>query len=449
MHRDGEERGGAQGLPGSRSGVERPDEASSEGAVDANGAPVAWQRYVALFFLAGVFESMGFGHLGAFTPLYLGQLHVTGHAVALWTGILGSIGWVIGIPMIPLWGVWAETVGRKFVIVRSAYVEAVLFGITAMAPNVWVLAGARLLSGLVVGNTGVMFAIQSDVTPRKNLGQAVALVSAASPVGMAIGPLLGAVIINATGIRSLLWLDSGLSLLSGALLTLFLHDVRVRPAAQGTTGTLIRRAVDTILRTSGVLPLFALSLAGNLGLQVVTPFVPILLGDLHRGPGLTSVIGVVLTVSGVALALSTPLWGRVGDRIGYMTALRAAAGGTAVFMILQALSPSLLPFAASRVVMSLFQGGISALTTTLLAIRVPAERRAAVLNFSLLPMQFTWFLGPIVGAMAAQTGIRMAFWTGAGAALIAAALALFLRMGQEVEGHGHRADPNAVVDSAL
>lgn len=393
----------------------------------APGAP-DWRQYVALFFLAGVFESMGFGHLSAFTPLYLGQLHVTGNAVALWTGILGSLGWVIGIPMIPLWGVWAETVGRKFVIVRSAYVEAVLFGLAAFAPNVWVLAVARLLSGFVVGNTGVMFAIQSDVTPRRSLGQAVALVSAASPVGMAIGPLLGSVIINLSGIRNLLWLDSGLSVLSGVALTLFLRDVRVRPAARDATGVLIRRAVHTILRTPGVLPLFALSFAGNLGLQVVTPFVPILLGDLHRGLGLATVIGIVLTASGAALALGTPVWGRIGDRIGYMTALRVAAIGTAVFMILQALSPALLPFAGSRVAMSLFQGGIGALTTTLLALMVPAERRAAVLNFSLLPMQFTWFLGPIIGAAAAQAGVRTTFWVGASAAVVAGILALAFRV---------------------
>ena len=80
----------------------------------------AWLRLVALFFAAGVFESIGFGHLGAFTPLYLGQLHVAAADIPLWTGILGAIGWVIGIPMIPLWGVWAETYSRKFVVVRSA-----------------------------------------------------------------------------------------------------------------------------------------------------------------------------------------------------------------------------------------------------------------------------------------------------------------------------------------
>lgn len=424
--------GGGDSAP--RPAEDGPSERMAAGDV-ALALGVDWRRYVALFFMAGVFESMGFGHLGAFTPLYLGQLHVTGHAVALWTGILGAIGWVIGIPMIPLWGVWAETVGRKFVIVRSAYVEAVLFGLAAAAPNVWVLAVARLLSGFVVGNTGVMFAIQSDVTPRRSLGQAVALVSAASPVGMAVGPLLGAVIIDATGIRSLLWLDSALSLLSGVALTLFLQDVRVRPAAQGDTASLIRRSVDSMLRTQGVLPLFALSFAANLGLQVVTPFVPILLSDLHRGPGLASLIGVVLTASGVALAVSTPLWGRIGDRIGYVAGLRAAAMGTAVFLTLQALAPSLLPFAASRVVMSLFQGGIGALTTTLLALMVPPERRASVLNFSLLPMQFTWFLGPIVGALAAQAGIRTAFWVGAGAALVAAVLALAIRLGQVAGGH--------------
>lgn len=370
----------------------------------------AWLRLVALFFAAGVFESIGFGHLGAFTPLYLGQLHVAAADIPLWTGILGAIGWVIGIPMIPLWGVWAETYSRKFVVVRSAYVEALLFGLAAVAPNVWVLAVARLLSGLVVGNTGVMFAMQTDVTPRDRLGTAVAMISSAGPVGMAVGPLLGAFVIAASGVRLLLGLDAALSLAVGVVLTLWLHDRRRQPAAAGPVAVLIRRAVDTIVTTPGVLALFALSFFGTVGVYAVSSFLPILVERLHHGPGVATAIGYVLTGSGVVLALATPLWGRIGDRLGYVAALRVATAALAVTMVAQALAPNVLALGIARAVQAAFQGGVTALATTILALSVPPERRASVLNFSLLPMQLSWFLGPLAGAAVATFNLRATWW---------------------------------------
>lgn len=380
------------------------------GEESEHGGDRTWLRWMVLFFGASVFESMGFGHLAAFTPLYLGQLHVSAAQIPLWTGILGAIGWVIGIPMIPLWGVWAETYSRKFVIVRSAYVEALLFGLAAIAPNVWALAGARLLSGFIVGNTGVMFAMQTDVTPRQRLGSAVALVSAASPVGMAIGPLFGAFIIGLSSVRALLLVDAGFSLLAGVALTLWLHDNRVRPGAAGPTFTLVRRAVATIASTPGVLPLFVLSFAGSFGVTATASFLPILVGRLYHGAHLATAIGVILTASGVVLALATPLWGRLGDRLGYVPALRVATAATAVTMAAQALAPGLLALGVARVVQAAFQGGIGSLTTTLLALRVPAERRASVLNFSLVPMQLSWFLGPLAGAGVASLHLRWTWW---------------------------------------
>jgi DHA1 family multidrug resistance protein-like MFS transporter len=401
----------ADGRAGAR--ATRRDDAGGTGEATASTAPAVdatWLRWMVLFFAAGVFESMGFGHLGAFTPLYLGDLHVPAAQIPLWTGLLGAVGWIVGIPMIPLWGVWAETISRKFVIVRSAYVEALLFGLAAIAPNVWVLMAARLLSGFVVGNTGVMFAMQSDVTPRQRLGVAVALISAASPVGMAVGPLLGAVVIGASSVRALLLLDSALSLLSGVALTLWLHDRRTQPAAHGPTWTLIRRALGTIASTPGVPPLFALSFAGTFGVTATASFLPILVARLYHGPSVATAIGVVLTASGVVLALATPVWGRVGDRLGYVAALRVATAAIAVTMAGQALAPSVFALGAFRVVQAAFQGGVGALTTTLLALRVPPERRASVLNFSLLPMQLSWFLGPLAGAAVASFDLRATWW---------------------------------------
>ena len=81
---------------------------------------------------------------------------------------------------------------RKLIIVRSAYVEGVIFGLAALSPNVWVLAVARLLGGFVLGNTGVMLALLADVAPRKRLGLAVGLASSGFPSASRLAPISAA-----------------------------------------------------------------------------------------------------------------------------------------------------------------------------------------------------------------------------------------------------------------
>src|SRR6185437_13047468 len=93
-----------------------------------------WRVLLFIFTLAGVVESQAFGHLNAFRPLFLQELGVAMGKIAFWTGILASLGFVIGLPLLPFWGVWADRHSRKLIIVRSAYVEGVLFSLAAFSP---------------------------------------------------------------------------------------------------------------------------------------------------------------------------------------------------------------------------------------------------------------------------------------------------------------------------
>ena len=67
-----------------------------------------WRVLLVLFTTAGVVEVQAFGHLTAFTPLFLQQLHVPQEQVPTWTGVLGTLGFVIGLPLLPFWGVCSD-----------------------------------------------------------------------------------------------------------------------------------------------------------------------------------------------------------------------------------------------------------------------------------------------------------------------------------------------------
>src|SRR5438132_3000369 len=99
-----------------------------------------WRTTILLFAATGLVESLAFGHLGAFTPLYLRQLRVPAPEIPRWTGILSSLGFVLGLPLLPFWGVWADRYGRKIIIVRSSIAAALLYALAAASPTVYWLA---------------------------------------------------------------------------------------------------------------------------------------------------------------------------------------------------------------------------------------------------------------------------------------------------------------------
>lgn len=396
-----------------------------------------WRFLLVLFTLAGIVESQAFGHLGAFTPLFLQQLHVPAAQVPGWTGILSALGFVLGLPLLPFWGVWADRYGRKLIIVRSAYVEGVLFALAALSPNVWALAGARLLTGFVFGNTGVMLAMLAESTPRKRLGLAVGIASAGFPLGAAIGPYLGGLVVQGPGIRALLVIDAALSALIGLLLTLAIRP-ETRALATGSAMRLLRQSAGDIIAAPGISRIFVLYFVAAYGLQIVVPFVPLRLQQLYAGDprSLPTLIGATLTVAGLAMAVATPIWGRLGDLAGRQRVLPLCIGVTALAVFAEWAAPALLPFQAAYVGASLFQCGVGPTVTALLAILAPETRRASILNFSLFPQQLSWFLGPATGAMlATQTGnAKTPFLASAVALAVAFTLAVTLRLREE----GHR-----------
>ena len=64
-----------------------------------------WRILLVLFIIAGIVESQAFGHLSAFTPIYLDTLGVPPEQISTWTGILSALAFLIGLPLLPFWGV--------------------------------------------------------------------------------------------------------------------------------------------------------------------------------------------------------------------------------------------------------------------------------------------------------------------------------------------------------
>jgi MFS family permease len=385
------------------------DRASADPTVD-------WRWLLVAFWLTSMVEGLGVSQFYAFLPEYLRQLGAPDAQRLTLIGLFGALPFLVGLPLVPLWGVWADVYSRKAVVARSAFVEAVVFAGIALAREPWQLAIPVLLVGLQLGNTGVMLAAIRDVTPIGRLGTVIAVFGAASAVGFAVGPLLGGWLIDGVGagIPGVFWVAAALSVSTGLLVALGTAEVRPRVVPSGRVLNLAFGAVRAVLTDRHVLAIFGVYGVSFLANWMSRPFLPVVVERLNGpGPGLASAIGFVLGTASLAGALVAPVGGWLGDRLGFRVVLRFALGAVGLVLLGIPFVPSLAILAALAVVLAAGVAVAGSMVFGLLATEVPSERRSATLNLVYLPLYAAGIVGPaIAGGISATLGTSAPFLLG-------------------------------------
>jgi len=363
------------------------------------GTAAGWAAIAVLFAATTCVESMSWTQLTAYTPLYLRELHVPAAQVPSWIAAMSSLGWILALPLAPFWGVLADRYSRKLVIVRSAAIEALVFAGWALATSPVVALVFRSLNGFILGNTGVMLAVQASTTPKQRLALAIGIVGAGSPAGRALGPILGAALVHVIDVRGMLLVDAALSLLMAVLLTVVMRDSKHERPADLRVLSLLRGALDEILSKPLVWRLFLATAITQVGLWTVLPYVPIYIARLAPGNAVTAV-GVVLSSVGLGQAIASPLWGLAIQRLGHRAVLNATSIGAATALTAVAFSHSLPLFALALVANGVFAAAILTASMAVMAATVSPERRGAVLGQILFPFYLGGVLGPPLGALA-------------------------------------------------
>ena len=395
------------------------------------GGPQDWRILVAIFWITSLVEGLGVSQIFAFVPSYLREMGVAEADRLPFVGLFGSLIFVVGAPFVPLWGVWADKYSRKVVIVRSAVVEAVVFAAVALSREPWQLAGAMLLIGLQLGNTGVMLAGIRDAVPKARLGTVIAVFGASSPIGFAVGPALGGFLIDGLGwsISGMFWVSCGLSIATAAVVWFLSREVRPEIVPAGRVLDLAFGAVRGVLVDRAVRRIFVIYGVAFLANQMSRPYQPVIVeGLVGTGPGLASAIGFVAGTAALAGAVASPLGGVLGDRFGFRPVLVASLLGGGLALLAVTVAPGVEALALAVLAFTAFNGTVGAMVFSLLATTVPAERRSATLNLVYLPLYAAGIVGPAAGAaVAALAGAAGPFWLGAGV-FLAGAIVVVLRV---------------------
>jgi MFS family permease len=366
-----------------------------------------WRTLLVVFWLTSLIEGLGVSQIFALVPSYLREMGVPQDERLAFVGLFTALIFVVGMPLVPLWGVWADKYSRKAVIVRSAVVEAVVFACVALSREPWQLAASMLLIGFQLGNTGVMLAGIRDVTPRARLGTVMGIFGASTAVGMALGPALAGLLIDGFGwsLAGVFWLSATLSVGTALLVTFGSREIRPAVIPQGRVLTLAFGAMRGVLTDPTVRRIFLIFGVSFLANQMSRPYLPIVVEGLAgTGPGLASAIALVMGTAALVGGLIAPLGGWLGDRVGFRTVLVAALAGGGVVLGLMPFVPSVSALAGLAVILAAATATVSAMVFGMLATDVAPDRRSATLNLVYLPLYAAGIAGPALGAVVVGVG---------------------------------------------
>ncbi|HEX7242853.1 MAG TPA: MFS transporter [Longimicrobiaceae bacterium] len=170
----------------------------------------------------------------------------------LMVGVLVSSFAVAQLLSAPLWGRVSDRHGRRPALLIGLGAAAIAYVVFAFADSLWLLLLSRLVQGAGGGTVGVVQAYVADATEPENRAKSLGWLSAATNVGVMIGPALGS--------WSLRFGEAAPGLLAAVLCAVnmafawyFLHESNVVTAEERRTRTTVRprAAVLRVLSAPG------------------------------------------------------------------------------------------------------------------------------------------------------------------------------------------------------
>jgi DHA1 family inner membrane transport protein len=284
--------------------------------------------------------------------------------------------------------------------------------VTALAPDLTTLLGARVLMGCGSAATAMMAGLAVAIAPIERRAQALSIVF----VGMSLSYVTGIPLATWVGLgwgwRLPVWAAVVLTLLAAGALW------KALPAArQGVTGPSLRGAA-ALLRQRAVLAVFSLTLVYFIAIFSVFSYMgPVLKSLKPLEPGALS---AVISVFGVAGVVGTLSGGRAADRLGARRSLTLSLSGLSLCLLLLPLTAGHL-WATVAVLMVWGVCGFSMMApqqVRLAQLAGPDTPLALSLNNSMLYLGIA--LGAAVGG-AALTHLEPRYlpWVGAPFAVVA------------------------------
>lgn len=363
------------------------------------------RRNMLVLFCAGLLFWSSLASLLPTLPLYIGE---TGASSALIGIVMGcfAIGLLLSRSTLAL---LADQRGRKLVLIIGMVAVAFAPIGYLFTNSIPALMGIRAFHGLSIAAFSLAYsALVVDLSPPHHRGELIGYMSLVNPLGMALGPAIGGFLHEGFGFGPAFIASAVIGMMGLLCLT----QVYEPPTVIGSTGQPESSAHSennkfwSLLFTPRVrIPATVLLLVG-LSFGALSTFVPLFM----RENNVDLNVGLFYTAAAIASFTIRLMVGRASDRYGRGLFITLSLILYATSMVILWQSRTSLMFLIAAVAEGAGAGMLIPMIAALMADRSYPHERGRM--FSLCMVGFDLgiaFAGPILGAIAVQTGYRAIF----------------------------------------
>jgi multidrug resistance protein len=278
-------------------------------------------------------------------PLYALRLHADPSTI----GFLSASFPVAQLASSPVWGRVSDRYGRRPALLAGLAASAIAYAIFGFAHTLWLLFLSRFVQGLGGGTTGVAQAYVADTMEPHERAKALGWLSAATSLGVVVGPMLGSFAARG-GETAPGLVAAGLCVINVVFAWRWLPESRVIPTHTTTASgrhvppPVPRRVLPAVWEVirhprRPVAYLIWIYAVAMLAYNAIPPIFALYL-SWRFGINETNIGWFFFVFGGVGVLMRAFVVGPVNDRLGEVRTLRVGA-------VLYGLGFALLPFANS------------------------------------------------------------------------------------------------------
>ncbi|MDO4571471.1 MAG: MFS transporter [Planctomycetia bacterium] len=371
---------------------------------------INWKRNLIFIWLSQILSIAGFSSAMPFIPIYIrDRWGISGeHELGVWMSAFYFFGMFSFCLSTPIWGVLADRFGRKLMLLRACYVDAILFPCFLLAPNPTCLIVVRFISSAFTGTVSAAQTLIVTTTPQEHHGFALGTLSTAIWSGNLIGFAIGGLVVHYFGFTAAFLTCGLMYLFAGLFAHIFVQD-NFEPT-KGAASESVRSTWSGL--SIGIWTIFALIIFTAIARRFDEPYVALMVEQIHGPLNTAFHTGWISAVAAVGGVISGMVLGRLCDKYSpeKIATPSLCLGGLTMFA--QAFASSLGFYATARFMNFAVASGLEAIFLSILS-RISSEsRRGAIFGLaSGLRMVGILFASALSGGIIYLVGVRSVYLT--------------------------------------
>ena len=340
-----------------------------------------------------------------FLPIYLLELGVSKDDVALWSGLVFGITFLIAGIMAPIWGKIADNKGKKRMALRAGFAIAVSYFLIGLVTDQYQLLLGRAFVGFANGFYPAAMTMVSLSVDEKRVGRALGIFQMGLILGNVIGPFLGGAIESVVGMRPVFYV-SGIAVFVATLAVLFfvkeprIASKKVEDTTATKQKTSLREDFKAVSEKPVLVRLLWIFFFMQCAIMMLQPILALYVGDMQGTmEGAAIISGSILSIGGLAGALTTNLWVRIGERRGYFQTISYCMISSGIVLLLQSLPVGIWWFGILQVLIGSCIVGINPSLSAAVTLNTEPGFRGRMFGMTTTAQQFGSMVGPVFASL--------------------------------------------------